>query len=85
MFERVFLTHPRSIGETYLEHQKAAFGFAGTLFLASCACALHGMVPALFKVTGSTMVKRLYERMVLKRHRTAVHSVTETPFADYAI
>jgi hypothetical protein len=85
MLERVFLAHPRSIDETYLEHQKVAFGFAGALFLAACACALHGLAPALCEKTGSTMVKRLYDRMTTHRRKPTPDNAQPQPWADYAI
>ena len=88
MFDRVFLAHPRSIDEGYLEHQRVAFGFAGALFLAACACALHGLAPALCEKTGSTMVKRLYDRMVGQRRKPAAadaQAQNAQPWADYAI
>jgi hypothetical protein len=88
MLDRLFLAHPRSVDESYFEHQKVAFSFAGTLFLAAAACALHGLFPALCEKTGSNTVKRLYERMVTTRRRTSplAHTQQQTqPFADYAI
>lgn len=69
MFTRLFLEHPRSIGESYLEHQRHALGFGLSLFLAALACFVHALIPALFVRTGSTAVTRLQERMV--RHRVA--------------
>jgi hypothetical protein len=84
MLDRVFLAHPRSVDEGYLEHQGVAFGFAGALLLAAGACALHGLFPALCERTGSTMVKRLYERMVAHRRKPATE-VASQPWADYAI
>ena len=85
MFERVFLAHPRSIDETYLEHQRTAFGFAGALFLAACACALHGLAPALCEKTGSTMVKRLHDRMVANRLKPTAEAAKTQTWGDYAI
>jgi len=71
MLERWFLSHPRSVAETYLEHQFAALWFAAQLFTAGLACFVHALVPGLFQNTGSTMVARLHERMVKKRIRGA--------------
>jgi len=68
VLHRLFLEHPQSVGETYLEHQRQAFGFAGAMFLGALACLVHGLVPALFTRTGSGAVARLHERMVI--HRT---------------
>ena len=68
MFTRLFLDHPRSVGETYLEHQRHAFGFGIALLGAALACLVHAMVPGLFVRTGSQAITRLHDRMVV--HRT---------------
>ena len=67
MFTRLFLQHPRSIGESYLEHQRHALGFGFSLLLASLACFVHAIVPGLFVRTGSTAIARLHDRMVANR------------------
>jgi hypothetical protein len=74
---RLFLDHPRSVGESYLEHQRHAFGFGMTLLGAALACLVHAMVPALFVRTGSETVTRLHDRMVV--HRTARGSGRAVP------
>jgi Family of unknown function (DUF6356) len=71
VFTRLFLEHPRSIGESYLEHQRRALGFGFSLFLAALACLVHAVVPGLFVRTGSEAVTRLHARMVLHRVRRA--------------
>jgi hypothetical protein len=63
MLDRIFTTHPRSIGEGYFAHQRVAFRFAATLILAGLAAAVHGLFPCLFETTGSRTVARLHERM----------------------
>ena len=69
MLERLFLDHPRSVGETYWQHLRNAFSFAVSLQLATVACAVHALVPALFTATGSSIVRRLHARMVTGRSR----------------
>ena len=69
MFTRLFLDHPRSVGESYLEHQRNAFGFGISLLGAALACLVHAVVPCLFVRTGSQAITRLHDRMVV--HRTA--------------
>jgi Family of unknown function (DUF6356) len=69
VFTRLFLQHPRSVGESYLEHQRHALGFGFSLLFASLACFIHAMVPGLFVRTGSDAITRLHDRMVV--HRTA--------------
>ncbi len=67
VFSRLFLQHPRSIGESYLEHQRHALGFGFSLLLASLACFVHALVPGLCVRTGSEAITRLHERMVVNR------------------
>jgi hypothetical protein len=67
VFNRLFLDHPRSVGENYLEHQRRAFGFAIALLAAALACLVHALVPGLFVRTGSETIKRLHDRMVANR------------------
>lgn len=69
MWDRVFLEHPRSVGESYLEHQRNAFSFAAAMFCGALGCFIHGIVPALFTHTGSATVSRLHDRMVVNRVR----------------
>ena len=69
MWDRVFLQHPRSVGETYLEHQRNAFSFAAAMLGAGLACFIHGLVPAIFTHTGSATMSRLHDRMVVNRVR----------------
>lgn len=64
----LFKDHPASVGESYFEHMRAAFGFAVRLLGAACACLVHGLFPFLFTRTGSAMVKRLHDGMVVARH-----------------
>jgi hypothetical protein len=71
LLEQLFKRHPRSVGETYLEHLRQAFTFGGRMLLAGIACILHGLLPAVFTSTGSRAVTALHERMVLNRSRHA--------------
>jgi hypothetical protein len=67
MFHRLFLDHPRSMGESYFEHQRIAMSFALRLLGASLACAVHALVPGLCVSTGSRAVADLNERLVVNR------------------
>lgn len=55
--------HLEEVGETYTEHFACAAGFAGALFAAAMACAVHAVLPFLFVHTASSRVRRLQERM----------------------
>ena len=78
ILEHLFKRHPRSVGETYLEHMCQAFTFGGKMLLAGIACILHGLLPAVFTSTGSRAVISLHERMVLNRSRHARAGLQQT-------
>jgi len=62
MLNRLFLDHPRSVDETYLEHLAFATRFATLLGAAAGAAFIHALIPCLFEKTASTIVAQLYER-----------------------
>ena len=68
---RWFQAHPRSIGETYFEHQRVAFGFSAALLKAGLACFIHGLFPALFQTTASRTVMELHARMAARQNHAA--------------
>lgn len=63
MLNRLFLDHPRSIGESYAEHAGIATRFGATMVVAGAACLVHAVVPALFPRTASGAIRRLYGDM----------------------
>ena len=69
MLERWFVEHPRSVGETYFEHLRAASFFGISMVVGGLGCLVHALLPNLFATTGSRTVKRLHERMVVARVR----------------
>lgn len=62
MFARLFLDHPSSVDESYLQHARFAGGFAWKLALAAGAAAVHALIPALFEKTASRIIADLYAR-----------------------
>lgn len=62
MITRLFLSHPRSVDESYGTHALFAGGFALRLFVASCAAFVHAIVPCLFEKTASRMIADMYAR-----------------------
>ena len=62
MIGRLFLDHPRSVGESYGAHAAFAFGFSLRLFLAACAALVHAALPFAFEKTASRAVADLYQR-----------------------
>ena len=81
MFDRIFLAHPRSIGETYFEHLGAALSFSSSLMLASLACFVHAMVPCLLTRSASRRVTALHQRMTVNRSRLIARDIGAIDFA----
>jgi hypothetical protein len=77
MLPKLLTEHPATVGETYGEHFVQASSFAGHLFLAACACAVHALLPFLFLKTGSRKIEMLYMRMVTHRNRKEAHEALD--------
>ena len=58
-----FTAHPASVGETWSQHARFAFGFARSLALAAMAATVHAVLPFLFQTTASRAVDRLHARI----------------------
>lgn len=63
MLERLFLAHPRNVGETYLQHGRVAARFGGTMIAGGMAGLIHAVVPGLFTHAASIRVARLNSLM----------------------
>ena len=63
MIDRLFLSHPRSVGESYPEHAATALSFGTRMIAGGLACLVHAVFPTLFTRTASNTVKTLYGRM----------------------
>lgn len=63
MIDRLFLRHPRNIGESYPHHAATAFGVGAKMIAGGVAAMIHGLVPAFFETTGSRTIKSLYARL----------------------
>ena len=62
MISRLFLHHPRSVNETYLQHMAFAGMFAAKLLLAACAAIIHALIPCCFEKTASSIIAELYHK-----------------------
>ena len=67
MFRRLFLDHPASVGETYVEHFAVASRFGAAMVAGGLAGIVHAVLPFAFKTTGSRTVIRLNKQIVDKR------------------
>ena len=68
MIKRVFLAHPETVDETFLEHMVFALRFAGLLFAAAFAALVHAFIPCLFEKTASRILTDLHGRIHNRGH-----------------
>lgn len=68
MINRVFLSHPASVDETFFEHMRFALRFSGMLFAAGGAALVHAFIPCLFEKTASGIIEKLHHRMHNRGH-----------------
>jgi hypothetical protein len=71
VIDKLFLEHPKSVGESYFEHLFMASCFSGRMLLGAAACFIHALVPGLCVKTGSNTIRELNDRMVTNRQRHA--------------
>lgn len=62
MLTKVFLDHPRSVDETYLQHALFAGRFSLKLFAAAFCALIHAFIPAAFEKTASRMIAEMYAK-----------------------
>ncbi|CAN5236480.1 hypothetical protein BH09PSE3_BH09PSE3_12930 [soil metagenome] len=76
MIRRIFLDHPRTVGEGYWEHFGVASRFGAAMLIGGSKAMVHAVFPNLCKTSGSDTVRKLHAEMVRKRGAAAeMHSV----------
>ncbi len=68
--DRYFLSHPRSVNESYVEHAGVAFGVSIRLFGAALAALVHAVIPCLFVTTASATVNSLHAEIAARSKPT---------------
>ena len=66
--QRLFLSHPQAVDESYGEHFLFALGFAARLFGAGLAALVHAIIPCLFETTASRMIRDMHDRIASRAH-----------------
>jgi Family of unknown function (DUF6356) len=84
MFRRLFVDHPKSVEENYLEHFGVAGRFGLTMIYGGLCALVHAVVPGWCITSGSDTVKRLNHIMVEQR-RAKGEAVTEMLTVDWVI
>ena len=63
LVDRLFLAHPRSAGQGYLEHLRFAWSVAATLACGAVAAFLHGMFPFVLQTTAGDRIRALHAQL----------------------
>ena len=53
--------HLNEVNETYLKHMRIAFKIAFTTLVTGVFYLIYGLIPGLFKKTGSNQIAKMYE------------------------
>ena len=53
--------HLNEVNETYFQHMRIAFKIGFTMLVTGIFCLIHGLIPSLFKKTGSNQIAKMYE------------------------
>jgi hypothetical protein len=64
-----FTLHPASVGESYWQHARHSVQFGIAMLHGAGAALIHAMFPSLCTTTGSCIIARLHDRMILNRTR----------------
>jgi hypothetical protein len=76
---RLFVDHPREVGETYLHHARVATRMGMRLARLSGCAFVHAMVPGLHRTTVSAEIKRLADDL---GYRADIARESRMPDAD---
>jgi hypothetical protein len=67
MIDRIFLQHPREVGEGYFAHLRVAGSFGLAMVWGGLKAMVHAVFPNLCVTSGSDTIRRLHKIMVEKR------------------
>ena len=84
MFKRLFVDHPKSVDENYVEHFGVASRFGFEMIWGGIKALVHAVIPGLCITSGSDTVKRLHSIMVEQR-RAKGQDVTQMMTVDWVI
>jgi uncharacterized protein DUF6356 len=63
MIRRLFLSHPKEVGESYWQHQRVALSFAFPLLAAGLAALTHAFIPGICQTRAGDAIRRLHQRL----------------------
>ena len=72
LFDRFLFAHPRTVGETYVEHAGIAGRFGATMVAGGIKCLVHAVLPSVFERSASDCVAKLNGELT-RRRAAATH------------
>ncbi len=72
-------SHLESINEGYFQHMRHALSFTLEMVVGAACCLVHAFFPSLFEHTGSQVINRLYDRMVVNRAKLSARTSDAEP------
>ena len=79
LIDHLLFAHPRTVGETYVEHAGIAGRFGATMVAGGVKCLIHAVVPSVFERSASECVARLNGELTRRRAASA------DAYPDYVI
>ena len=67
MIRRIFLDHPKTVGESYWEHFGVASRFGGAMIWGGMKAVVHAAFPNVYETAASDTIRKLHTIMVEKR------------------
>ena len=67
LVDRLLLAHPRTVGETYVEHAGIAGRFGATMVAGGIKCMVHAVLPSVFERSASDCVAALNRELTRRR------------------
>ncbi len=62
-YERLFVEHPREVGESYFEHFGHSAGYGLRVLKIAGYCFVHALIPGVFKTAASSAICRLADEL----------------------
>lgn len=81
--DRLFFAHPRSVGESYLQHNAFALRIAGRLLVAGMAALVHAIAPCLCETTASRIVLAMHSDIAARRAEANRRQPAAPLFAEF--
>lgn len=79
LIDRLLLAHPRTVGESYVEHAGIASRFGAAMVVGGFKCLAHAVLPAVFERSASDCVGKLNGELTRRRAASA------DAYPDYVI